>query len=470
MDEDDAEMKEVASSPEFCGAEEFLVGLSPGYWSHIPLTILDVNNMKMMAGVNCIVRESTETANNDINKNNTGKLYNACNSEVTSLQCYPVSKCTLVGMIVFAEAKANNSFFYVLDDGTGFIDCLAWGQGEDSIYSLPALGETIQYGGIATGGGSRHDGEFCVGDLVRVMGRIECVSVSDTKQELPLNRSSTNTTSGQEHIEMRDCIHEIHVNIMEKLSNSDRDNNELNWEANHWVKSIAATKVAPDPQSHKSGLRHASHVLEWLGPKTRSDVENRRNFPSADDTVGEWRVFGVSCQCELSYKSDLLYCHCQAKAEPLDPNFVYRDAVLNVLLEMERIHHTERLDDMELHKKVEQEIVSLDFRFQYRTISNHGHLCQVAKSVTSGTENPRLLSERLVVSTFRALRQDGIIHLLNEKTDTYLFISRKSVLDPYLRRCTGRKGRGNRLPSYLRDVPRARMEYLKRCKSLNKTY
>lgn len=440
-----------------CGAEEYLVGLSPLYWSHLPLCIADVSNMKIVGGVNCLVREIQNDSDSNTNTSNTNNK---------SIQCFPVSRCMLVGTIINAEEKANNSYFYVLDDGTGFIDCLEWGQGENTIYSLPNLMDGFKGSSAGCKGSNQtsQEDEFRVGDIVRVMGRLECVSVSEATTELKL-------VGQNKTFEVRDCIHELHVNKIEKLTGSaptstSTTHNDLDWEANHWVKTIAETEPALNSQQQQ-GLRHANHVLEWLGPTIRADVEKKRNFPSADDTDGAWKVFGASCQCDLPYKDMLLYCHCQAKAEPLDPNFVYRDKLLSVLLLMERNYH-ERLVDNETRMQLS---ASLDFRFQYRTISNHTQLCGVAAQVTSPTSTgqPSMQSGGLIIATFRALREDGILHLLDEKSDTYLLISRKSVLAPYLERSTGRKQKGRGPPTYLQNVPYARLQYLKRCSRQQQT-
>ena len=99
-----------------------------------------------------------------------------------------------MGMIVYAEAKAhNNSWFYVIDDGTGWIDCVAWGESEESVYALPAL----------TGVDHHTKPVYRVGDRVRIFGRIECVSVSETKQKIQVDQKNV--------VEVRGCIPEIHV-------------------------------------------------------------------------------------------------------------------------------------------------------------------------------------------------------------------------------------------------------------------
>lgn len=419
------------------GAEPCIVGLSPGYWANLPVSIADVHQMKIVGGVNCMIRQES--------KNNK-----------TTLQCYPVSRCVLGGMIVLVHAKANNSYFYVIDDGTGWIDCLAWGQSEESLYALPALvGDEVASAATAPS-------SFRVGDRVRVFGRIECVSVSDTKQDLRVDGRV---------LELRDCIREIHVTLMEPLAPAtDAQTCDLDWEANHWVKSIRMTKPADNHhQNNTMGLRSGIHALEWLGPKIKKDVEKRRYFPSAGDSLGAWRVFGVACSCRLPYQDALLYCHCQAKTEPLDPNLTFRDALLQCLLEMEErlYQQSQQLSNQNPSSNLQQSQQNYDLRFQYQTISNHRELREVALKVVAHTELHALYGSQLVLATVRALRHDGILSLLDEPSDTYLLVTRRGVLEPYLRRFhqsnKNKKQKQLRVPFYLESVPKARLQYVKRC-------
>ncbi|CAB9521765.1 expressed unknown protein [Seminavis robusta] len=400
----------------FCGAEVAVVGLSPCYWSHISMHIADIHHLQLVNGIPCLQR---------------------CNTQNNQQQCYPVSKCCLVGTIAY-EASSHK---FVLDDGTGLVDVIFWGgplHADQGIYALPPL---------ATSTTDHHPSTqslWSVGDRVRVLGRIECMSVSEHCHRVNMMETVP--------VELRKGMFEIHASIMEPLvqpnDNNNTNNNELNWEANHWIKSIQATQPATNTDN-PIGLRNANDTVTWLGPKIANDVCHRRKFPSADDTLGAWRVFGVHCHCDVPYKDALLYCHCQATPEPLDPNFQYRDALLQVLLQMEQEHH---------HRQQQE---NMDLRFIYRTVANHAPLNQVAMQVVSQQGSV----QQLVVATFRALRKDGILYLLDEKTDTYLLLSTQSVLEPYVTRAKSRRWR--RVPIYLQQVPSARIQYVKRC--LDKT-
>jgi len=48
-------------------------------------------------------------------------------------------------------------------------------------------------------------------------------------------------------------------------------------------------------------------------------------------------------------------------------------------------------------------------------------------------EKKNTLIDRLFLKTFSALRNDGIVYLLNSSTDEYLLITRDKVLEPYIR-------------------------------------
>jgi hypothetical protein len=104
---------------------------------------------------------------------------------------------------------------------------------------------------------------------------------------------------------------------------------------------------------------------------------------------------------------------------------------------------------------------SRDLRFQYRTVANDKQLTAIAAEVAAEAGNAALTAKEVVTATIRALRQDGVIHLIDPDSDTYLLISRENVLDPYIRRSLSRKQRS--LPFYLQKVPYARIEYARKC-------
>ena len=464
-------------------AEPFLAGLSPSYWSHIPLCIGDIQNrIQIVNGIPCLMSLS-----------------------LTQL-LFPMNNCTILGTIVYADVKANanndSTAFYVLDDGTGLMDCVSWSDSHH--YALPPLllmdvdkveDDTTTNNAYATIPVPQQ--LFSVGDTVRILGRLECVHVSDNVKQQQVQVQVQIQRKENTIIEMRDCRFEIHTHFIEPVTatatNRDSNhhhhhhhgnNNGLDVETHHWMQTLMKSKTSL-PASNNDiddknntttrGLfqnninnNSAEHVLQWLGHKIRADVLQKRDLPSADDTLGAWKVFGTSCQCQVSYKDTLLYCHCQAKREHLDKDFVYRDHLLQTLLQWERQHNDKRKTTTTTIT-TKDDNGGPDFRFQYRDITENVHLKNIAANTVAGMEHPTIKADNLVLVTFRALRQDGILHLLHQESDTYLLISRQNVLEPYLQRalksstCRKQQQQQQSLPFYLRNVKKARLQYVKRC-------
>jgi hypothetical protein len=397
-----------ANAENFSGAESFLIGICPHYWAHIPMTISQVQGLKLVDGINCAVVP-------------TGPQNNS--------KPVPLSKCLLVGYIINAEMRSNGSMSYVLDDGTGLVDCVDW-KTEDDIYYLPSLLD------------SQTTFKFKIGDLVRIFGKIQCISISTEKQFMVV---------AQRKLVFRDCIREIQITAIEHVESKSSQNITLDAEAHHWTACGNSVLSATGPR-----LKNAADFLQILGSEIQHQVEDRRNLPAADDTLAAWRVFGASCRCCLEYKDSLLYCHCQAKIEPLDPEFTFRDALVVVLLEMQRKHE----------KKLS---------FNYKEVAGNKILQEIAIKQVAGTAKPRINFDRLFLNTFRALRNDGIIFLTNSGTDMYLLVSRDRVLEPYVRDDIERS-RANDTPvsrhfvnfdaaPFLSKVHHERLLYIRRCLS-----
>eukprot|EP00536_Pseudo-nitzschia_multiseries_P008574 jgi/Psemu1/305810/fgenesh1_kg.219_\ len=153
---------------------------------------------------------------------------------------------------------------------------------------------------------------------------------------------------------------------------------------------------------------------------------------------------------------DLLYCHCQSKAEPIDPSCRFRDALLLKLLSMQS-----RLTSM-LH-------------FKYKELRENKKLRAVAleEANPNGNSENASLIDRLFLQTFRALRQDGIIYLLNSNTDEYLLITRSMVLEPFVRSLISNELRSSKptkskfisydkAPKFISKVHNERLLYIKR--------
>lgn len=231
----------------YSGAEPFLVGLTPYFWAHVPLLVKHFSSLKLINGINFLLM---------------------VDDEQKPCKLLPVSKVTLVGTIVCAERRSNNSVIYVVDDGTGLVDCLHWLENPFSVPSLTGYYPTVE-------------SMLPVGSLVKIMGRIDCLSIHPTeKEEILIN--------GQ-RLESLACVREIHSNIVQILTS-------LDIESRHWLAC----------QSLLKSNMNSVDVLKMLGPEIQSYVDDRRDLPETDDVNGEWRLFGTKCQCRVNYKKELL--------------------------------------------------------------------------------------------------------------------------------------------------------------------
>jgi hypothetical protein len=364
----------------------YLAGICPQFWSHVPMTINDVHRLQLMDGIYCMDLGSqqhpslladtpassvaTSLASRGICKNDDDAFTTKGIDTLLFHRLAPISKCLLVGTIVYANVRRDGAMVYVLDDGTGLVDCVHWSTSDQQhdIYYLP----NIQ-------GDEKEDqvqDRFAVGDLVRVFGKLQCLR----------------SVAGQK------WIGEVQAAIIEPLQDD-----VASAEAGHWKRCLTAT-----PKS-------IQYWLDLLGPQIRAQMHQKTNLPAADDTLGQWRVFGTSCQCQVSYKESLLYCHCQATPEPMDPYFKFRDLLLEHLLYLQE-RKTKMLVLAYKDIKTNQQLRNTAF--------------EVAKIAGCATKD---FVDQLFRNTFRALRKDGIVYLMNCHTDDYLLITRAKVLEPLVR-------------------------------------
>lgn len=375
----------------------FMVGISPQYWAYTRMSVRDVLNLKLKDGINWLEskRRNYSQGSNDCK----------CDDEKEILST-PISKCLLLGHIVYATERKGGSKVYVLDDGTGVIDCVHWLTDEYDPYHLPPLN------------GLREDNcesdDFAVGDSVRIFGKIDCLASSTDVDDVT-------------KINSKQVVREIQIRIIEHVED------HLTAEAQHWMD---ACKYVPIPLK--------VHV-EKLGPEIGNQILNRVNLPSVDDVSNAWRVFGANCNCKLPYMETLLYCHCQCTAEPLDPFYRFRDSLLEQLL----------LLQSKTAKKLE---------FNYKEVRNNPYLQGVASKEVAGKNQERNV-DRLFLKTVGALRNDGIIHLLDSNTDSYLLITRKEVLEPVVQSQSKNGGsfiQYEKMPRYITRMHNERLRYIQR--------
>ena len=264
-----------------------LVGISPTYWSHVPLHIQQIHHLKLVNGIQCLtVETSAEQDSQDVGDTTT-------RPPASSSKIVPISKCQLVGIVVCVERKPNGSVIYVIDDGTGLIDCLHYpcilsDDPWDSL--LPPLVQS-----------SDQDDIFPVGECVKVMGRIQCISIQQA--------SPVDTTDSSPKLT---CIREIHATLVESVKTCYSSSlSLLDAERRHWDRCIRLYRATLIPTALAATepppiLCNAKDVLVRLGPEIGRQVADRNNLPSADDKIGAWKLFGAKCKCQSSYKDALL--------------------------------------------------------------------------------------------------------------------------------------------------------------------
>jgi hypothetical protein len=412
---------------------DFVAGISPQYWSYVPMSVMDVLNLRLKDGINWMIihndnndlsSEQKSSSDGDRDDRRTGE-----EKEEEEFMLSPISRCLLVGYIVYTSQRRDGSVIYILDDGTGLIDCIHWLNNSDTqqkdVYHLPSLNM----------GGANDDADDCndaacfsVGDPVRIFGKIECLaSISETKTKETNSgggdHNHNGNGNGNDNSNNVHTVREIHTSLIERVQN-----NDLAAEAQHWIQSSSSSPSSSSSSCQNLGslgLGNINSCLDNLGPQIQSQINNKINLPAADDIYScSWRVFGTNCCCNLPYMDDLLYCHCQCKVEPLDPSYHFRDTILHLLQSMQA-RTTKRL------------------QFKYKQIRNNEQLQTLASReiIVIGeqqqqhdtTKKKNTLIDRLFLKTFSALRNDGIIYLLNSNTDEYLLITRNKVLEPYIR-------------------------------------
>merc|ERR1740124_732260 len=225
-------------------------------------------------------------------------------------------------------------------------------------------------------------------------------------------------------------------------------------------------------------------------------IESSSNTCRPEDAILR-AYFRRDCTCNTTkstdtYRNALLYCHCLATEEPLDPGFRFRDAVLDLLLEMERrvvqsVAQGKETGSRATRKRRKAGVddggpnVATASTARYAPTSNKGEASSTARSATAHSHGrrpanadptassatpdppfglqfsyrsivdaPTLLTiahhttyptnvRRLYTNTFQGLRNDGVLHLLDVDSDQYVLLSLHRVLLPEMRDLVGRE-------------------------------
>ena len=447
--------------------ETSLVGLSPTYWAHVPLSISQIHQLELIHGVHCYCYRPFPSDEQKPKGDSTTACHNN-SAPPAMMKIVPISKCRVVACIVSLERRAaSGSALYVLDDGTGLLDCISW---QDDLMedALPPLVEhpTISNNDFNDSNSinnhlpNEYYHQFQVGDMVEVFGRIECVAILS-----PLDNNNNNRPR---------CVRELHLSMLRLLpSCGSRPTSDccLDSESKHMMQVSSTGIHDPSTSLQQLPLYNATDVLDWLGPEISFQIQQKEHFPSVHDKVGAWRLFGIQCPCGSGggcqdLKDALLYCHCIAKKVDLDPDWSYRDALLRVLLQMERKLN----DDTAVPHTASDDTTLLPLFVHYQELVNNSMLEKKAEQQVKRLDYPATAAKQVLLRTIRTLCDDGILHLYDAEMDTYLLISRATVLEPYVRLLSSKKADDmvvrSRLftnrPVFLQRVPKARLQLVRR--------
>lgn len=408
-----------------------IIALSKAYHEYVPITSSTLHSLVLLNGVDCILTK--------IKKD--------------EIHVLPISKCDILGVIVYCHYKSNRNVMIIIDDGTGLCDCIGWVDAEEM-------------------------DRYNVNDLVRISGSIKVLSLKE-KRLVHVNGITYEGWSG---------VRELQIHCIEAIS-------DRNVEAVHWLcclqfrKRIGmkAKKMSEEEMlkmDHQMQIMNTP-VLNGLETFLLLPEEDKKNIISSRGTKDffvhyegdEWflmKYYGRECNCEMDYKDQLLYCHCLATKETLDPDFIFRDAVLTRLLELEALIGREAFSQgCEFEKGVQGKL-----EFHFATIYHDEQLQNIAKDVVAKTSHPTLNQRRLFTLTFKHLRKDGLLYLENHDDDIYLLISKDRVLMPtilslevenehweYCRQTTGKNfKRKQTVPKFLKhgSISHSKLKVVKR--------
>ena len=364
----------------------------------------------------------------------------------------------LRGVVTAIDRRPNGCTLIVIDDGTGAIDCRCWEEPSNSAFHLPAL--LPQHQQSLHRNGLRYD----IGDSVEVMGKIKTLTAGNASSIVNLSEKAEATS-----MEVRfGCIREIHattVNVIDTGQPSAA--NVWNSEAVHWLKCI---NVQNEIRKENTRMKNGKEVLSLLGKKVSSSI--LRDGASSSMGCIKNVLQRQCCQTPVRFRRALFYCHCEATLESLDPEFCFRDALLNHLLDCEpQIHFIEN----SLHQSATEDCMDLygaeansmppPFLFTFQSICSDARLSSIARSLVSSTNLPDANMQRLFQKTFAALSKDGLLSLYDPAEDLYLLVSCNRVLEPFLKRSKGMDDGGFVRPTipepfFIRSVPRKRLNEL----------
>ena len=418
----------------FTALSHSIIALSKVYHEYNPFLIHTLHSLVLLNGVDCIITKRKE---NDKDQEHV----------------LPVSKCDIVGIIVYCHYKANGSVVMVIDDGTDLCNCIGWIDSDEM---------------------DRYE----VSNLVRVSGAIKVLAL---KHKRVVNVDGI-------MYEGWTCARELLVHSIQLVT-------DTNMESVHWLNclqfrkriGIKVERMTKDQmfsmdvqeQIMNTPVLNGKETFDLLPAKEKAHIMSFRGTKDSflqyeGDELLLMNYFGRDCKCNTKYKLEILYCHCMATNESLDPEFIFRDAVITRLLDMEAAINDPCNDndkDIKTNKAGGKKLL-----FNFASVFHDPHLQAIAKKVVAKTSHPTINVRRIYTNTFKHLRNDGIVHLIDSNADIYLFISKDKVLlpavleleirnehDKYSLKLTGKPSYCPTMPKFLKNgkISAAKLRFAK---------
>jgi len=392
-------MSSVPPKPiqKFSSLSHSIVALSTAYQEYNPLFIKTLHSLVLLNGVDCIITKK-QTHEGECERSQ--PIHGDGEFHVL-----PISKCILVGIITYCHYKANGSVIMIIDDGTGFCDCIRWIDDEEF-------------------------DRYQVGNLVKIQAAIKILSLANKRRVKVEDKVYEGWT----------CVRELQIHSIHMVT--DKNDEILHWlhclqfrrrigiPANEDLDVNRLNDMDFQKQIMSIPVHNGLETFNLLSEKEQQFILVSRGMEDSFLVMdGDERLFkryyGRDCKCQMEYKDALLYCHCLATGEALDPEFLFRDALLNKLMAMESSMKGS-LNGIPVGKS--SNLPRLEFF--YNSIFDDADLQALARNIVHRTKDSDINIRRLYTNTFKHLRNDGVLSLLDANKDIYLLMSKERVLKP----------------------------------------
>lgn len=341
----------------------------------------------------------------------------------------------LQGIVTAVDRRPGGCILLVLDDGTGSVDVRYWDEAHNhnGAYDLIGLQKSITLN---------------VGDYCEVMGKIKAMTAGT---EIMLGVGAAANDADAQLDVRTGCIREIHASSVCVMNQS------TNAEVVHWLKCLKFTK---DVQQGK--VKNGKDVLPLLSDSIVTSIFTENTIVETGNILER-----KCCQTPQRFRKALLYCRCEGTLETLDPSFVYRDALLNKLLDMEEslqhISHSAYASSTEDCIDLFGGQLLLNERpppllFSFESIYKDDELSSLTRQLVATTPVPEANARQLVQNTFRAMTKDGLLSLFDPEADLYVMLSVERVMEPYF---SSLARAAVAPPFFVRGVPKKRMNRLR---------